>query len=1371
MTTLGVTPRDGGVEVAVFSQAAQAIEFCTFDAEDAETGCFALGQRTGNVFHDFIGGIAAGTRYGLRAHGAFDPGRGHRFNPNKLLLDPYATRLDRPFQLHAALFDTGCQASDTDSAAFMPKGIIGRVESAAAPAPADWGRAVIYELHVRGFSKLNPAVPAPDRGTFAGLAHPSSIDYLRQLGVTAVELLPCAAWVDERHLAPLGLSNYWGYNPIGYCAPDPRLAPGGFADIAACVAALRQAGIATIIDVVFNHSGESDENGPTLSLRGLDNAYYYRLRPDNAALYVNDAGCGNILAADRPGVVQLVMDALRLWVRATGCDGFRFDLAPTLGRYESGFDAAAPLLTAIAQDPLLRDRFLIAEPWDIGAGGYQLGAFGGPWGEWNDRFRDTTRRFWRGDSGMIGDMATRLAGSADLFAASHRPPSRSINFITAHDGFTLRDLVSYTHKDNAANGEQNRDGTDNNYSWNTGVEGATQDAAVLAARRAESRALLATLLLARGTPMLTMGDESGRTQGGNNNAYAQDNALSWLHWDAMDAWLLQTARELIALRLATPALHADTMLRGTAFDDSGVPDVAWLRADGAAMEPHDWENPQCATLIALLYAPPARALLVLNAGADGSVAVPAPQDGYEWTVGFDSKSVERGGKVDGDFAFGARSVAVLVETVPAGVTRATGVSTGTLRVLAGQAGIAADWWDVGGDRHIVSDATLQALLASLRLPAGSEAEARDSLAALAQRRDVRPLPAALVAVEGDTPELRLGPGTGGRDRWLTVTPTDGTPIQVKIAAEDGRSAAAQAADGRRFMTRRVALPVLPAGRYWVTLEGEAGQTELTVAPARCYLPSLLESSGRSWGIAAHLYALRRDNDQGIGDFTALTELAVVAAAEGAALVGLNPVHALFRRNRDRASPYHPADRRFLDPIYIDVAALGALGEAPGVRAALAASGGSFAQLRAGTSVDYSGVWQAKLGVLRAAFDALANNAAESAALDQFIEQGGQALRGFVLWEALVDAQGAQWRDWPAALRAIDAPGIAAFAAANAPALRFSAFLQLIAERGLAASAHAARTAGLDIGLYRDLAVGCAPDGAEAWAEQARLLRGASVGAPPDPIGPLGQVWHLPPPDPLAMAEDGYRSFAALLAVNMRHAGALRIDHVMGLTRLFVVPDGGDARDGAYLKYPLHDLLGQVTLESTRAKCLVVGEDLGTVPPDIRTALSDAAVLSYRVLWFEREGDAFRPPAGWPERAAACVSTHDLPTLEGWWNGDDIVEETGLGRLDAKDAATQQTQRSIAKTQLLAMLRAEGLIGEDASDAAPIAAIHALIARTPAALALAQADDLAHERIGLNLPGTDMERPNWRRRIACTAAAFRNSPVLAAIRAERPASGA
>ena len=634
---LGVVPAAGGVNVAVFSAHAEAIEICLFDADGTtERARLRLPGRTGPVFHGHLPGVAPGTSYGLRAHGPWRPAAGHRFNPAKLLLDPFATAIDRPFRLVPALFDPpGAGFPDpADSAAMMPKGIVLPLPAPLpAPPPFAWDRQVIYELHVRGFTRRHPAIPPALRGTFAGLGHPAALAHLRALGVTAVELMPCAAWLDERHLPPLGLTNYWGYNPVALCAPDPRLAPGGWAEVRVAVAALQAAGIAVLVDVVLNHTGEGDPLGPTVSLRGLDNATYYRLHPDEPARCIDDAGCGNTLALDRQPVLRLAMEALRTWALRAGVDGFRLDLATTLGRRADGFDPAAPLLAAMAQDPVLRGLAIIAEPWDIGPGGYRLGAFPPGWGEWNDRYRDTVRRFWRGDGGMLGELATRFAGSADVFAPP-RPVSRSINFITAHDGFSLADLVAYTGKHNAANGEANRDGTDNNLSWNNGAEGPSDHPVVRARRARDVRALLATLLLSRGTPMLSMGDEAGRTQHGNNNAYAQDNPLSWFDWEGMNRDLLGFTARLVRARRDCPALRGAAALTGAAVDAAGVPDVAWYAADGQPMTADRWNDARNRTLLAALYAPATlteaadRVLVVLHGGAAPlEVGLPAAQIG------------------------------------------------------------------------------------------------------------------------------------------------------------------------------------------------------------------------------------------------------------------------------------------------------------------------------------------------------------------------------------------------------------------------------------------------------------------------------------------------------------------------------------------------------------------------------------------------------------------------------------------------------------------------------------------------------------------------------------------------------------------------
>jgi glycogen operon protein len=536
----------------------------------------------GGLWQVDVSGIRAGARYGFRADGPYDPARGFWFDPDRLLADPLATRIDRPWRFDPRLALPRGQSGDT--APLVPKCILEDLPVVSHQPARFAPGGLLYEVNVRGYSMRDPAVPAANRGTLRAFRDPVVIDRLKRLRVSAVEFMPLAAWIDERHLPPLGLANAWGYNPVMFGALDPRLAPGGWADFRQTVAALHDAGIGVIVDVVFNHTGESDAQGPTLGPRGLDNRNWYRHGADGSL--VNDTGCGNTVACDRPTVRAAILETLRRHVRHAGVDGFRFDLATTLGRDDAGFDAGAPLLREIAADPLLADRVLCAEPWDAGPGGYRLGQFPSHWREWNDRFRDDVRRFWRGDPGAAADFATRMSGSSDVFA---RPLTRSVNFVACHDGFALADLVAHCRKHNDANGEDNRDGHAGEVTWNCGAEGPSRDAGVQACRAASVRALLASLFLSRGTILLAAGDEFGRTQRGNNNAYAQDNDTVWLDWTNRDRALEAFVVALSRLRATTPALACERLLDGAGADP--FPDGVWLDADGAAIAPDRWRNP------------------------------------------------------------------------------------------------------------------------------------------------------------------------------------------------------------------------------------------------------------------------------------------------------------------------------------------------------------------------------------------------------------------------------------------------------------------------------------------------------------------------------------------------------------------------------------------------------------------------------------------------------------------------------------------------------------------------------------------------------------------------------------------------------------
>jgi glycogen operon protein len=601
---LGATWDGGGVNFALCSAHATGVELCLFDAgdPDRETARIALAERRDDVWHGYVPRLRAGQLYGYRVHGPYAPAQGHRFNPAKLLLDPYAKAVFGAVEWDDVLYgyrpdDPADDAPDErDSAPATARSVVVDPTfpwSDDRPPRTPWERTVVYELHVKGFTKRHPGVPEALRGTYAGLATPAAIEHLTALGVTAVELLPVHYAARERHLAALGLPNYWGYSSLGYFAPDPRLAASTargeqVREFQAMVRALHRAGIEVILDVVYNHTAEGDARGPTLAFRGIDNASYYRLAPDDPRRYVDVTGCGNTVDLRQPRALQLVLDSLRYWATVMHVDGFRFDLAPALARDGDTFDPRAAFLLAVLQDPVLAPLKLVAEPWDLGPGGYRLGAFPPGFAEWNDRHRDALRRFWRGDDGQLRELALRLAGSPDLFAA--RGPRASINHVTVHDGFTLRDLVSYERKHNEANGEENRDGTDNNLSWNCGVEGPSADPAVRALRARQARNLLATLFLSQGVPLLCGGDEIGRTQDGNNNAYCHDDERGWLDWD-LDAErraLLAFTRRLTALAAGHPALRRRGFFAG-ARPEAEAADLRWLAPSGAAMRPQDWE--------------------------------------------------------------------------------------------------------------------------------------------------------------------------------------------------------------------------------------------------------------------------------------------------------------------------------------------------------------------------------------------------------------------------------------------------------------------------------------------------------------------------------------------------------------------------------------------------------------------------------------------------------------------------------------------------------------------------------------------------------------------------------------------------------------
>ena len=684
---LGASCDADGTNFSIFSEVATRVELCLFDEHGNETG-IDLRERTAFCWHGYLRGIGPGQRYGFRVYGPWEPAQGHRCNPAKLLVDPYARAITGDVVWEPAVFPyplggDDLERDDRDSARCMPKAIVvdDRFDwQGDRPLRRGLHETVIYEVHVKGFTSRHPRVPEPLRGTYAGLAHPESIAYLTSLGITAVELLPIHQFVHESHLLDKGLRNYWGYHSFGYFAPHGEYASAGddgrqVIEFKGMVKLLHEAGLEVILDVVYNHTGEGNHLGPMLCLKGIDNRAYYRTVEGDERYYMDYTGTGNSLNMRHPHGLMLVMDSLRYWVQEMHVDGFRFDLASTLARELYDVDRLSAFFDIIHQDPTLRGVKLIAEPWDIGSGGYQVGNFPVRWCEWNGKYRDTVRDYWRGDAGRLGEFASRFTGSADLYEDDGRKPYASVNFVTAHDGFTLRDLVSYNEKHNEANAEDNRDGESHNRSWNCGVEGPTDDPDIDALRRRQQRNFLTTLLLSQGVSMLLGGDEIGRTQQGNNNAYCQDNEISWFDWDHIDAELLEFTQRLIHLQAVHRVFRRRRWFKGRPVRGAGVGDIAWFRPDGVEMSDDDWQQPHARSFSVFLNGDALREvdedgnpvrddsfLLAFNADPKPlSFTMPAEQFGKCWKVEIDTAGGRQTSSVAADLAIelASRSVVVL----------------------------------------------------------------------------------------------------------------------------------------------------------------------------------------------------------------------------------------------------------------------------------------------------------------------------------------------------------------------------------------------------------------------------------------------------------------------------------------------------------------------------------------------------------------------------------------------------------------------------------------------------------------------------------------------------------------------------------------
>ncbi|HEY2733038.1 MAG TPA: glycogen debranching protein GlgX, partial [Polyangiales bacterium] len=1378
----GATYTGTGTNFALYAEHAERVELCLFDDASHEQARIALPVRTDNVWHGFVPGIEPGQRYGYRVHGPFAPERGHRYNPRKLLVDPYALALDRDAKWHPSLQSDSREHPSfmADSADVAPRSVVidrhFDWQGDVAPRVA-WRDSLIYECHVKGATKLQRAIGPELRGTYLGLCAPEMIEHWRALGVSALELLPVQQTFSEHWLVGRGLVNYWGYNTLGFFAPDARFAATGtlgeqVSDFKTMVKALHRAGIEVILDVVYNHSGEADELGPTLSLRGIDNAVYYRLDPNDRSRYFDTTGCGNSLNFDHPQTQRLVMDSLRYWVSEMHVDGFRFDLGPTLARGAQGIDLHGRFFAMLAQDPLLSQVKLIIEPWDVGNDGVRTGQFAAGYSEWNDRYRDAMRRFFRGDTGLIGEIATRLAGSSDLFQRAGRGPRASINYIASHDGRSLRDLVSYERKYNLANGWDNRDGPDNEYARNWGIEGPSDDPAIEATRQRVMRSWLLTLACSQGVPMLRQGDELGQSQRGNNNAYPLDDETSWTDWQLgpRERALSEFARAAFALRHAYPALRRVDYLIG---EGSNGADVTWLHPSGRALFDVDFSDPRLRAFGMWIAAEPhagvGGVLLILN-GGDDDVTFQLPALGMSLLLDSAEPKVAPPRALEASVLVRAHATLALGEAPPSAAGDSVRNDAAGLRRLATELGIADGYVGYHGGHTVTTDATRAVLLAAMGIDVASPAQLTAALAELEAERTrpgiepVRVLPEGVDALR----RLRLRAPSGAL----------GARYQLELELESGERLRSEGRLGGEA-SAQLPLPARIGVGYHelrVSIVGEEDYVQqLIVTPRAC--PSVADLLGprRGAGLWAHVYALHRERGLGLGDLGDLSALLRLAAEQGLDFVGINPLHAT-DNGAPVVSPYFPLSRVFGNPIYIDVEAVPELSASDAARALLKEPKfrAAIAALHARPRLDYKNAWALKRKVLQALHDTFlaceeGRQTERAGAHADYLAEHGAALRHFAMFCAIAehvapDAPIYDFEQFPIELRDPRGSAVKKLAAQLAGPIAFHMFLQFEMDRQLAAIQERARGSGMAIGIYADLAVGNAPGGSDVWSQRDLFARDVCLGAPPDPYSATGQTWGLLPLLPHRLRRDRYRYFRYLCRNAVRHAGMLRVDHVMGVLRQFWVPNGRSARDGAYVRFPFEELAGILALEAQRSRTLIVGEDLGVVPPGMRERMAELSMLRSQVVCFERDdAGAFRPPDTYAKNALATINTHDMPPLFGYLEAHDLLPLRALGVLP-DDAALERlrVERARAKAALLELLRREGLLsgGLDVSDEELVVTAHRLLARTEALLCAAALDDVALEVDSLNFPGiASAEHPSWSKRMRVSIESLAKDPIV------------
>lgn len=1435
---LGANWDGSGVNFAIYSKNATAVYLCLFESEfsDKESLCIPLKHRTHYIWHCYIEGIRPGQLYGYRVYGPYDPKKGLRFNPAKILLDPYALAIGRDLIWGEEHFGYKYPYSflEKDNRNNAKTAILGAVIDPAFSWGNDhqlkipWKDTIIYEVHLKGMTKLNELIPKELRGTYLGFCSEPVLNYLKDLGVTTIEFLPLQHSITEYHLFKKQMVNYWGYNPIAFFAPNRNYAFGkgvmdAINEFKTMVKILHQAGFEVILDVVYNHTAEGDHTGPTLSFRGIDNLSYYRVYEDNPELYLDFTGCGNTLNHQNHYVLQLIMDSLRYWIKEMHIDGFRFDLASALARELYNVDRLTSFFAIIQQDPIISNSKLIAEPWDLGRDGYQVGNFPAGWSEWNGKYRDAIRKVINGYEKNLAEFATRIAGSSDLYKKEDRKTYSSINFITCHDGFTLRDLVSYNTKHNEENGWNNLDGFDINYSNNHGIEGDTEDPKIKALRLKKQKNFLTVLLISQGVPMILAGDEKNRTQKGNNNPYCQDNEINYIQWewDENSYELFLFTKYLIYLRKENEVFRRENFFEGEEKKIMEVKDIYWLNTSGQEMSENDWKKELCMQM--LLPSEFGRRfdfyttlkgdtfLILFNfTPEDKEFIIPEIID-TKWKIILNTNkniffSTELGNPsleeelipyerkyqyfetLEELFAenrvylpkekIKVNDFSIYILKAEKGWRRSyvrKNYRINLLNEFAKELGIQTEYTDLIGNTYKIPYHQLLTILKSMHIPIQDLASVESIYENYRNDKWIQEMIPFQLFLENEEINLNIYIPETIKKFELQIFDSNENLLWKshikKYNIIETRTIFFSKFKKVKFLFLKIPISLkLPIGYYKIILKPN---NEVLYSGVIIVVPEKAFNNENQYnGIWIQLYALRSSTNLGIGNFYDLKKLGFLLKKYNFNLIGISPIHYLSFQQPDNISPYYPSSRLVIHPIYIDIFSLEEFQESEKAKNKWKEYIPIIEKEKKQVLINYKLIYNIFKEIMFEVYkEFLANPKLEKKRKDfEEYKKDNIILFYHSLFEVVSETFGNL--SVPEEIWKYNSEIQSEFFKNHYRKIDFYNYLFYSAEKQFKEIQQ--ELLKNNIYLYLDLALGCAPNQSEEKFFNTFypyiFSKKARAGAPPDQFSPQGQDWGLLVMNPIMLKKYNFAPFRILLEKNLYQNSFLRIDHIMWLYRLFWIIKEDKETVKTYIRYPEKELFGILTLESHKHQSIIIGEDLGTVPEEVRHILKAKSILSWKVFYFEKENESFIDPKKYHTQSVVTLNTHDLPPLASFWMNKDIEERKKLGFINEDQEKELLKKRNEERIQIIKLLKEKeflnelniNLTEESIYDTTIASVIHQLVSETESKILLVSLNDLLGETDQPNLPGTVKEYPNWSIRYTYSIEEIEENPYFISI---------